>query len=160
MPPIRKILCPVDFSEGSERAVAYAASLARQLGASIELVHVWASPVYAFPDGALILGAEAVDRLTTDLRGQLDACVARHADRDLLVAGRLVQGDSPREIVAVAKAIDADLVVMGTHGRTGLARALVGSVAERVVRTSPVPVLTVPPERRSEEGGSHVAGRP
>lgn len=147
MPVIRKILCPVDFSKGSERAVAYATSLARQLGASIELVHVWASPVYAFPDGALILGAETVDRITTELRAQLDACVARHTDRELLVAGRLVQGDPPREIVSTARAIEADLVVMGTHGRTGVARALVGSVAERVVRTSPVPVLVVPPER-------------
>lgn len=145
MPAVNRILCPVDFSETSERAATYAVSLARQLGAGIHFVHAWQMPVYAFPDGAVILGADAVAQVTDDLQKNLDAEVARHKEPDLAVQAHLVQGIPDREIARLARELDCQLIVMGTHGRTGLPHMLIGSVAERVVRTSAVPVLVVPP---------------
>jgi nucleotide-binding universal stress UspA family protein len=150
MPTIRRILGPVDFSETSEHAADYATALARQLGASLHFVHAWQMPIYAFPDGAVILGPDVVAKITTDLQRSLDAVVERHRDRELDVKAHLVEGIADREISRLAHELGADLVVMGTHGRTGLPHLLLGSVAERVVRTSHVPVLAVP-RKKSEK---------
>lgn len=147
MPAIHRILCPVDFSDTSERALQYAIALARQFGASIHLVHVWQMPVYAFPDGAVILGPDVVAGITGELQKSLDATIARRQEPELALEGHLMQGVPDREIVRMAGELGAELIVMGTHGRTGLAHVLLGSVAERVVRTSNVPVLSVPPDR-------------
>jgi universal stress protein A len=147
MPAIHRIVCPVDFSESSERAAHYAAALARQLGAGLHFVHAWQMPVYAFPDGAVILGPDVVTQITGELQKSLDALAERHAQPDLAIQSHLVQGLADREVVRVAKELGAELIVMGTHGRTGLPHLFLGSVAERVVRTSSVPVLTVPPDR-------------
>ena len=141
---ITKILCPVEFSPVSEHAVAYALGLARQLGARVHLIHAWQIPVYAFPDGAVIVGPDAVTRITQELTTSLDALVARWADREVAVEGHLVEGYPDREIKRMAQELEADLIVMGTHARTGLPHFLLGSVAERVVRTAGIPVLTVP----------------
>ena len=149
MAAIRTILCPIDFSACSERAVLYAMDLARQFGASVHLVHAWQMPVYAFPDGAIILGPEVVSQITNELQRSLDATIKRHEDQGVAIKGHLVQGVPDREIGRMAGEIGAELIVMGTHGRTGLGHLVLGSVAERVVRTCPVPVLTVPPERKT-----------
>jgi nucleotide-binding universal stress UspA family protein len=151
MPAIQRILCPVDFSETSERAARYAVALARQLGAGLHFVHAWQMPVYAFPDGAVILGPDVVAQITGELQGSLDALVARHREPELAVEGHLAQGLADREITRLANELDCQLIVMGTHGRTGLPHLFLGSVAERVVRTSPVPVLTVPPDRAKKK---------
>lgn len=149
MPAIHRIVCPVDFSDTSERAARYAVALARQLGAGVHFVHAWQMPVYAFPDGAVILGPDVVAQITGELQRSLDAQVARHRESDVAVEGHLAQGIADREIVRIAQELGAELIVMSTHGRTGLSHLLLGSVAERVVRTSPIPVLTVPPEREA-----------
>lgn len=151
MPAIQRILCPVDFSDTSERAAQYAVRLARQLGAGIHFVHAWQMPVYAFPDGAVILGPDVVAQITSELQRSLDALVERHREPELAVEGHLVQGLADREITRMAEQLDAQLIVMGTHGRTGLTHLFLGSVAERVVRTSKVPVLTVPPDRSAKK---------
>ena len=151
MPAIQRILCPVDFSETSERAAQYAVGLARQLGAGIHFVHAWQMPVYAFPDGAVILGPDVVAQITGELQRSLDALVARHREPELAIEGHLAQGLADREITRLAQELDAQLIVMGTHGRTGLPHLFLGSVAERVVRTSSVPVLTVPPDRSKKK---------
>ncbi len=147
MPAIHRILCPVDFSETSERALQYAVALARQFGAGIHLVHVWQMPVYAFPDGAVILGPDVVAEITNEMQRSLDAMIARHKEPELVIEGHLMQGVPDREVARMANQLNAELIVMGTHGRTGISHMLLGSVAERVVRTSTVPVLTVPPDR-------------
>ena len=150
MPAIHRIVCPVDFSETSERAAQYAAALARQLGAGLHFVHAWQMPVYAFPDGAVILGPDVVAQITDELQRSLDALIERHRGPDLAIEGHLTQGLADREIVRMAGELNAELIVMGTHGRTGLPHLFLGSVAERVVRSSSVPVLTVPPERHKK----------
>ena len=148
MPAIHRILCPVDFSESSERASDYAVALARQLGAGVHFLHAWQMPVYAFPDGAVILGPDVVAQITGELQKSLDARVKRHQEPELAVQGHLAQGLPDREIVRMAGELGCELIVMGTHGRTGLPHLFLGSVAERVVRTSPIPVLTVPTKKK------------
>ena len=141
---VHRILCPVDFSLHSEAAATFAAALARKFGAELHVVHAWQMPVYAFPDGGVILGPDVVAQVTDDLQKNLDALAARHATDGLVVKKHLLQGIPDREIVRVADEVGADWIVIGTHGRTGLSHLLLGSVAERVVRTAKVPVWTIP----------------
>ena len=138
-----RIICPVDFSEGSDSALAYAAGLARKLGVELELVHVYQVPALAMPDGAVLASPTYLANLTSRAQQELDASRARVADDRLHVTTALLQGDPADTIVEHADRKGASLIVMGTHGRTGLVRMLLGSVAERVVRTARVPVLTV-----------------
>ncbi len=143
MQPIKKILAPIDFIEPSSPSIAYAVGLAEKLGATVTLVHAYPIPVYGFSDGAIITSPEAASEIATAAQKQLDAAVRLASKSGVTVTGILSNGEAAREIVRVAEAENADLIVMGTHGRRGLPRALLGSVAESVVRTSPVPVLTV-----------------
>lgn len=142
MPPIERILCPVDFSPGSDRALEYAASLAEKLRAQLHILHVYQIPVYALPDGALLPGPEFSARLTDDVQNALRDLKERLGS--LEPTTHMVEGIPHNQITKCAEDFGAQLIVMGTHGRTGLERFLVGSVAERVVRTSKVPVITVP----------------
>lgn len=149
MGTIRRILVPVDFSEPSQRALDYAAELARPFGAAIEVLHV--AEVPAFVPSASLPEARASDlSLVTLVRESADKMltefVVAAAARGVVVqASRLELGSPARVITEVAAAGDYDLIVLGTHGRTGLTRALMGSVAERVVRHAPCPVLSVRP---------------
>lgn len=141
MSTIRRVLCPVDFSPASEKAIDYAVGLAQSVGAELELVHVFQLPIYALPDGAMMAGPEMTTRLSNDLTRALKELSERKAGG---VPSHLVEGVPSEEIVRMADELGADLIVMGTHGRTGLKHLLIGSVAERVVRGSKVPVITVP----------------
>jgi nucleotide-binding universal stress UspA family protein len=143
MADIKRILSPVDFSDTSEHAVRYAVDLASRLGASLELVHVYQLPTYALPDGAILARPDFVANLTDELQKQMDELIRRYSGHGVEIRGRIVEGMPYAEVNRVAEEEKADLVVMGTHGRTGLTHLLLGSVAERVVRTSTVPVLTV-----------------
>ncbi len=140
---VRSILSPVDFGTGSDHALDTALDLAQALGATVQVLHVYQIPVYGFPDGAFLAGPEIATRLSEAAQKGLDGVVQRIAARGIKVVGHLRQGNPADEICAVAKDLGADLIVLGTHGRKGLAHALMGSVAERVVRTSSVPVLTI-----------------
>jgi nucleotide-binding universal stress UspA family protein len=124
-PPQVRILVPVDFSTHTERALEYAAALASRFDGSIELLHV----------------ADTSDAVTTASR-QLSAMALRLATPRVPVRITVLLGEPASQIVERARAIDASLIVIGTHGRTGLAHILLGSVAEQVVRTSPCLVLT------------------
>jgi nucleotide-binding universal stress UspA family protein len=148
MSRIQRILCPVDFSPTSDRAAVYAVGLAHQLGASVRFFHAWEiPPSYPLPEGALMFGADVMGMIETESKKRMDACVGQHRDAGVPVEGIVVEGYAADRIVQAATGGAVDLVVMGTHGRRGFAHALLGSVAERVVRTSPVPVLTVPMAR-------------
>ncbi|MEM9194356.1 MAG: universal stress protein [Myxococcota bacterium] len=140
---IRRILCPTDFSKPSEHAVKYAANLAKELGAKLQLLHVYEIPTFATPDGAFIADAAWVTSLLTNASKELDRASEPFKDDELDIKTHTVQGSAHAEIVHFADRAEADLIVMATHGRSGLSRFLMGSVAERVVRTSNVPVLTV-----------------
>lgn len=144
MPEIRRILCPVDFSEPSEVAFDYAVELAGKFGADVQLVHVYQLPVYALPDGAMMAGPEFTTKVTTELTKAIEALAAKKAESGVKVETHLIEGIPYREVTRLSEELEADLVVMGTHGRTGIRHLLLGSVAERVVRSSKVPVITIP----------------
>ena len=136
--PIRKILFPTDFSEHSKAAFDVACALARDYGAEMLIVHCRRPPAIFAPDGiAVATPAEE----PYDLRAQL--VLVRPADARLNVDHHLLEGDPTDEILKAAKDKAVDLIVMGTHGSTGLSRLLMGSVAENVLRRAPCPVLTV-----------------
>jgi nucleotide-binding universal stress UspA family protein len=142
MTNIRSILVPVDFSKPSRAGVDLALELAKKFDAKITLLHVWGLPVYAFPEGA-VFGPEVVTRLTGAAQDAVDRLKMEVSGKGVEVNAISTIGTPAEEIVERAKNGPFDLVVMGTHGRTGLTHVLLGSVAERVVRTAPCPVLTV-----------------
>jgi universal stress protein A len=141
---LRRILVPVDFSPHAEQALKYAAALAEKFGAELYLVHVFQD--LAIYQTEVVSGAPPilppVDQLTASARGELDRLVR---DKKLRPPVRtdVVEGSPVEEIVDYAREKDIDLIVLGTHGRGWLAHALLGSVAEKVVRKAPCPVLTV-----------------
>ena len=139
-----KILCPVDFSEASHEALVAAADLARTHESLLTLVHVYELSPFAFPE--IALRPEIVDDLiktsVTSLNRWAKEAEGLGARR---VETTSLEGIPWNAIVKLAREGQADLVVMSTHGRTGLRHALVGSVAERVVRHAPCPVLVVRP---------------
>jgi universal stress protein A len=144
MQRFKRLLVPVDFSADAAEATLVAADLARRFDGSLTLIHVYDPLIYAVPDGFVMVPRAHTEKL-------LDAFWAQLADyrQRALAAGapkvhvRLLQGLVAGEIVQHAKEGEFDLVVMGTHGRTGLSHLIMGSVAERVLRLSPCPVLTV-----------------
>jgi nucleotide-binding universal stress UspA family protein len=153
MEPIKRILAPVDFSSCSEMAARYAVDLAEKLGAEVTLFNAYFFPVaIPFPDGsAYIPTAESVAELATSTMHQLRALrdkVQRAGVRIELASG---EGPARQVIPSVAQDRKFDLVVVGTHGRTGLAHAVIGSVAEAVVRHSKVPVLTVRTPKHADQ---------
>jgi nucleotide-binding universal stress UspA family protein len=133
----RKILVPTDFSEYSQAALEMATSLARGRGAEITVLHVQQLPV-ALGGGELYHLADPDDR---EIKQLLTAVVP--TDPSVPCQHRLVLGDPGSSILQVAEEEGVDLIVMPTHGRTGLSRLLMGSVAEQVVRKAKCPVLTV-----------------
>ena len=143
MSPIKRILVPIDFGETSDGAADMAISLAATLGASVTLMHAFEIPVMSFPDGSIVASAEVLSGITTAAQTALTAAAAKRSNRGVAVDTLLRDGAPADEINAAALAMKADLVVIGTHGRRGLARILLGSVAEKVVRTCACPVLTV-----------------
>jgi universal stress protein A len=136
-----KILCPVDFSEHSQRAVRFAALLARSFGSQITLLHV-NDPVLV-ATSAIVFAERAEDETRAELNRLLDEALAdgRHHVRDVTIL--VAEGDPSEQIATVAEEHGIDLIVMGTHGRGPIMHMVLGSVAERVVRTAPCPVLTV-----------------
>jgi nucleotide-binding universal stress UspA family protein len=145
--PITSILCPIDFSEVSRHAFDRAVGVARCYGAVIHVLHVLPvhAAVSAVPFGPEGPGAFSLldrDRVLHDLPGFLATEHPIGVSMDYHVL------DAPvvhREVLVQAQRVAADLVVIGTHGRAGFERLVLGSVAEKVLRTSSVAVLTVPP---------------
>jgi nucleotide-binding universal stress UspA family protein len=139
---IHRILVPHDFSETAERALSMALSLAKSLGASVVVMHAYEVPAFGFPEGP-VMTADLVGQIERATQGALDAVAARAREGGIQVDSTLRQGPTWSEINGAAQDEKADLIVLGTHGRRGLSRALLGSVAEKVVRTASCPVLTV-----------------
>lgn len=140
---IRNILVATDFTETSNRALDYAIEVARRFDAAVTLMHAYEIPVFGFPDGAMIATVDVASRIATAAQqALLDAAEARKA-RGVRIDTLLREGIAWEEVNHVADDIGADLIVIGTHGRRGLARALLGSVAENIIRTATRPVLTL-----------------
>jgi nucleotide-binding universal stress UspA family protein len=139
---LKKLLCPIDFSSGSQRALRVAARMASELGAELVLVHAWNLPSRPFAEQNPI-PEETVRRLVDEEQRQLLAAVTETAELGVpRTTSRLLHGVPWDQIVQAVRDDPAiDLIVMGTHGRTGLARVFLGSVTEQVVRHSPCSVL-------------------
>lgn len=144
----RTILVATDFSEHADHALEYAAELAARLDATIQLVHVITIPAMGVPEMGVAYKTLTIESVTKHAQAELDSRAARYRDRVTLAPVRVEVGDAREVIDSVAEQISADLIVMGTHGRRGIRRVLLGSVAESVVRSAPCPVLTVRPKRR------------
>ena len=138
----KTILVPVDFSEGSTAALNYATGLAAKLDAKIVLLNVIGVQVLGAEYG-MPVAAEAIEMIYDTNQKALDQLVATNKDKASFARTLLETGDPRTMIEAVARKLGTDLIVMGTHGRRGLRRFLIGSVAESVVRTAPCPVLLV-----------------
>ena len=146
----KRILVPTDFGEPAQRALDVAIELAAKFEASIILLHVYPVVMPATYDDAFAWPLEQIEEAA---RKTLDARVAAAKARRPGCEGMLKAGAASVEIVSVANQCKADLIVMGTHGRRGMSHLMLGSVAERVVRTSLVPVLTVPADAPARDGG-------
>jgi nucleotide-binding universal stress UspA family protein len=154
MTATRRILCPTDFSSQADRALDYAIELAHSLGATLWLVHVLEPPALLYSadiaSAALIDEAIKVQRETTerDMRRARERCEAAHVPVETQIECGL-----PRDVL-VGLSKHADLIVMGTRGRTGLRHLVLGSVAERVVRMAKCPVTVVPDGHEVEEAAA------
>jgi nucleotide-binding universal stress UspA family protein len=138
MLPIRTILHPTDFSDRARNAFRLACSLARDYGAHLFVLHVVPTPLAVYVEGMV---AEPMPDYQEEVQAQL-AALKPESD-EVKPEYRSVEGDVIHEILAFAEEHDCDLIVLGTHGRTGLGRLLMGSIAEGVVRRAACPVLTV-----------------
>ena len=140
------ILVPTDFSPTADRALDYAIALGAKLGARIHIVHVIGIPALGIPEIGLALASVTIDGLVADGQAALDRIADKHRNQATFGEVMLRTGDARDEVLQVAKEVHADLIVIGTHGRRGVAHALLGSVAETMVRMAPCPVLTVGPK--------------
>jgi nucleotide-binding universal stress UspA family protein len=141
----KNILVPTDLSDGAEEALDYACELATKFGAKIHLLNVIGIPALGVPELGVALTSSLIDTIIADNQSSLDSLVEIKRSHAQFGDVLLRTGDARDVINQTAKEVDADLIVMGTHGRRGVSRALLGSVAETVVRTAPCPVLTVRP---------------
>lgn len=140
---LNRILAATDFSACSHQALEYASEFARRFSAELHLLHVADDLHDLFPHAGGTIPVETIARV----EAETDAALTRAAD-SLEESGRQVHRSVVRgvpfvEIIRYARERDIDLIVIGTHGRTGLQQAMMGSVAERVVRKAPCPVLVV-----------------
>ena len=137
------ILVPTDFGEPSEAALDYALELARAFGAEIALMHSYELPIIGMPDGTIVATADMATRILEGARVGLDRQLEARQGSGVRIRAIIKQGDPCQAVNETAVEVQAGMIVMGTHGRRGLPRALIGSVAEKVVRTAHVPVLTI-----------------
>lgn len=146
MPTPSRILVPVDLMEGSRAIVDYAVQLAKPFKASIEILHAWEPPQYVAPD--LLVAApgwnpQSLEKTALDAaRKELEALIGGIKDT-VPVTHRLEVGEPAAAVLRVAEVGGFDLIIMGTHGRRGLPRLLLGSVAQKVIARAPCPVLTL-----------------
>jgi universal stress protein A len=148
----KRILCATDFSETAEAAWDLACELARLHRAELQLVHVFVElPLYSMAEVPGPAVAQVWDEQRAWVQKALDERVAAASTTGLTVRALLKTGAPAAAITETATEERSDLIVIGTHGRTGLNRLVIGSVAERVVRIAPCPVLTVKPHASAGE---------
>jgi nucleotide-binding universal stress UspA family protein len=145
MTRIRRILCASDFSKTSSKAFAAAIDLAKASRASLTILHAHVPIIPLVPEQYIDSGAW--DQVDTDARRwagrQTDKLAQRARKRGVRASAMMVVGDPAQQIVKAARSQRADLVVVGTHGRRGVSRFFLGSVAERVIATAPCPVMII-----------------
>jgi universal stress protein A len=165
MREIRRILVPVDFSECSRAALESAAVLGERFGASIDVLHVWETPHYVGPEFLIREPGEAGHPLQqaafTQAETEMDEFLSGFRQRERFRV-RLESGKPHETIIKLAADERYDAIVMGTHGRSGLSHLVIGSVAEKVVRTAPCPVMTIrqPDETHPEASAEAISEGP
>ncbi len=137
-----RILFPTDFSDHAAHAQRVAVSLAQQYNAELHLIHVVQLFSYVVDFG--MDNSAQYQSVHDSLQKMMDALLDDLADAPFPITGELIQGEPVKEIIRTARKDDSSLIVLGTHGRAALEHALLGSIAEKVVRKAPCPVLTVP----------------
>ena len=140
----KQILLGTDFSEHAEVACAIACNLARAMNGTVHFLHVVQMPMIPGPDFGVLMAGPAMQDASARAREQLTAQVERWRNLATIGSVDIMVGDPRACLVDTAHKLGVDVIVVGTHGRRGLGRMLMGSVAEHVVRTSAVPVLAVP----------------
>lgn len=158
----KRILVPTDFSTASQQALDYAIEFSRTLKAELILLHAVEPAYFTGATGVYGVGFDSglvQQQIESAAREQLARLAARLKEKRLAVRTALSLGPPAGAITAAAGKLKPDLIVMATHGRTGLSHALLGSVAERVVRTAPCPVLTIPPKRTAASPKRTAAAR-
>jgi nucleotide-binding universal stress UspA family protein len=139
---IKTIVVPTDFSEYAEHAFQWALAMAADWNAKIVLLHAAPRLYLAYPESIYLVDlAKMEQEIIADAEKRLGELAAQKGTKTVTVETRVVLGDPVWEICQAAEQEQADLIVMGSHGRTGLSHVLLGSVAERVVRHAPCPVL-------------------
>jgi nucleotide-binding universal stress UspA family protein len=147
----KHLLVAIDFGEPSEHALETAIELAKSLGAALTVLHCYEIPSYAY-GGMSFVAADLLGPIHDAAREQMGRVMSAVQKRVPGARGVLRRGVPWTEILVAIEETKPDLVVTGTHGRRGVSHALLGSVAEKIVRTSPVPVLTVRPRQESARG--------
>ena len=147
MTKIQSILVPVDFSPSSRAALDHAMYLAGKFGSKVTVLHSWDLPGYLHPD-LTVWSGDVSASLMEHARKDAEQCMVEFLDDaklsdDERVSSRVVSGAPYSSVIAAIEEGGYDLVIMGTHGRTGVAHLVMGSVAEKVVRHCPCPVMTV-----------------
>lgn len=145
---VKRILVPTDFSEAADEALETAVAMARAFSAELELLHVTASVVMLPPPFDLVSVPSVFPDVMRKVQEGLDSRAARLRGQGVTATTLTLEGNAHVEIVRHARETGADLIVMATHGRSGIAHAVMGSVAERVVQRAECPVLIVPVRRR------------
>jgi nucleotide-binding universal stress UspA family protein len=138
---VHHVLVPIDFSPDAEQALDYAIALAQKLQARVTLLHVIQPPLGVGADMGVWPSPTFFDELEAAIMGDMEGYLARVTAAGLAGESVVVPGVPFQEILDTAKKRQVDLIIMGTHGRTGLKHVLLGSVAEKVVRLAPCPVL-------------------
>jgi nucleotide-binding universal stress UspA family protein len=149
MAKIRRILHPTDFSSASRPAFERALAMARESRAELVLLHVIAPVIPVVGEGYIPPQTyESIEMAARKgAQKKLDALAARARKGSIRARTQVAEGSAHERILAAARSQRADLIVVGTHGRSGLARLIIGSVASRVVSGAPCPVMTVPSRR-------------
>ena len=137
------ILCPIDFSDISNHAFQIAIDLAEQFKSDLHVIHVYQLPASTFPDGIYCAPDDIEATIEGQLSDRLDEFVKNNSTPNVNIITDICEGIPYVEIKRAADDINADMIVMGTHGRTGLPHVILGSVTERVIHISNIPVLTV-----------------
>jgi nucleotide-binding universal stress UspA family protein len=140
----RKILVPTDFSENSDRALDYALRLAEEIDAEVYVLHVYDVPLLSVPDAPWVVTSDMIHSIERAAKTALERLTSLHKREPVKMRALLKSGDPRAGIEAAVAEIGANLIIIGTHGRRGGRRPLLGSVADYIISTADIPVVTVP----------------